>query len=59
MTDFVKTKSSFMVGIMSTRELKAGKKWLEDAAERGQGIREQGQPIGLPPASSFSTPISS
>ena len=42
-----------------THELKAGKKWLEGAAERGEGIRERGKPMGLPPACSFSTPISS
>ena len=33
-----------------THELKAGKKWLEEAAERGEGIRERGEPIGFPPA---------
>ena len=42
-----------------THELKAGKKWLEEAAERAEGLHERGEPMGLPPASSLSIPISS
>ena len=59
MTEFMKTKSSLIIGVFSPGELKAGKKWLEEAAERYQGIREKGEPIVLPAASSFSIPISS
>ncbi len=48
-----------MVKMFYTHELKAGKKWLEEAAERAEGIRERGEPMGLPPAGLFSIAISS
>lgn len=48
-----------IVRISYTRELEAGKKWLEEVVERAEGIRERGEPMGFSPASSFSIPMSS
>ncbi len=47
--EFMKTKSSTMIKNFYTRELNTGKKELEDAAIKTEGMRERGEPMGPPP----------
>ena len=52
----MKTKIGLTVKNFHTHELKAGKKKPEEATERGQRMREQGEPIRFPPRALFFDP---